>query len=171
MSTLANYYKLTLSSLYLQCNPPLVLGPIIHALQTLSALNTSNQRVRDLISGACLTSGLPSNGGIYFWVDVRDVALVHVLAAESPSAGGQRFFTTAGYFCNKDIADIVAENFPELREKLPKGERLMSGDYELGVKERPGFDNARVKRLLGVEFMGLKESVIDTVKSLREVDG
>lgn len=32
-------------------NPPLVLGPIVHYLNSLEALNTSNQRVRDMIQG------------------------------------------------------------------------------------------------------------------------
>jgi nucleoside-diphosphate-sugar epimerase len=31
--------------------PPLVLGPIVHYLNSLDALNTSNQRVRDIIQG------------------------------------------------------------------------------------------------------------------------
>ena len=30
------------------------------------------------------------------WVDVRDVALAHVLALEKPDAGGERIIVTAG---------------------------------------------------------------------------
>ena len=32
--------------------PPLVFGPIVHYLNDLKALNTSNQRVRDFMAGA-----------------------------------------------------------------------------------------------------------------------
>ena len=41
--------------------PPLVLGPIVHYLNTLSTLNTSNQRVRNLLTGQNKTE-IPETG-------------------------------------------------------------------------------------------------------------
>src|SRR5205823_5463794 len=115
---------------------PLVLGPIVHYLNDLSALNTSNQRVRNLITGQNKES-IPDTG-VYLWVDVRDLALGHVKAMELPEAGGKRFFFTAGYFSNKEIAEIIRKNFPEYRNELP-AEGVKGGDYpEGGVY---GFDN------------------------------
>ncbi|KAI9928675.1 hypothetical protein ASPWEDRAFT_168648 [Aspergillus wentii DTO 134E9] len=143
-------------------NPPLVLGPITPTLTSLSTLNTSNQRIRDLISGAAKAHCPPT--GNYLFVDVRDLALAHVLAAEKPEAAGKRFFTVSGHFSNKEIAGIIGEEFPEYKERLPTGEALVSGDYPAdGVY---GFDNGRAREVLGVKFRGLRECVVDAVRSL-----
>jgi len=144
--------------------PPLVLGPIVHYLNDLSALNTSNQRVRNLITGQNKDS-IPDTG-VYLWTDVRDLALGHVKAMELPEAGGKRFFFTAGYFSNKEIADIIRKNFKEYKNELP-AEGVKGGDYpEGGVYS---FDNKRSKEVLGIEFRGLEESITDLVKSLKDV--
>ncbi|PVH77833.1 NAD(P)-binding protein [Cadophora sp. DSE1049] len=144
--------------------PPLVLGPIVHYLNDLSALNTSNQRVRNLITGQNKES-IPDTG-VYLWTDVRDLALGHVKAMELPEAGGKRFFFTAGYFSNKEIADIIRKNFPEYKGELP-AEGVKGGDYpEGGVY---GFDNKRSKEVLGIDFRGLEESITDLVRSLKDV--
>lgn len=148
------------------CNPPLVLGPIVHYLNSLSALNTSNQRTRDLMTGAAKTSCPPT--GNYLFVDVRDLALAHVLAAEKDEAGGKRFFVVSGHFCNKEIAEIIGDAFPELKENLPSGEALKPGGYP--EKGTYGFDNARSKSVLGLTYRSLRETIVDTVKSLQAVE-
>ncbi|KAI0023472.1 hypothetical protein F4780DRAFT_729921 [Xylariomycetidae sp. FL0641] len=144
------------------CNPPLVLGPIMHHLESLASLNTSNQRIRDIMSGAC-KQGLQVTGN-HLFVDVRDLALGHALAVEKPEAGGKRFFMVGGKFSNKEITEIIAENFPSLRENLPTGEALKPGDYPaIGSY---GFDNTRSKEVLGMTYRPLKDSIVDAVKSL-----
>src|SRR5436190_159635 len=97
--------------------PPLVFGPVVHHLNSLDALNTSNQRVRDLTNGKFKQEIPPT--GTFIWVDVRDLALGHVRAMELPQAANQRFLFTAGHFSNREIANIVQKRFPELKEKLP----------------------------------------------------
>jgi nucleoside-diphosphate-sugar epimerase len=105
--------------------------------------------------------------GTFLWVDVRDLALAHVLAAEKQAAGGKRFFITAGYFSNKEIAEIIKEEFPDLASKLPEGKALENGDYP---KEMPyKYDNSRTVNELGIKFRTLKESIVDTVKSLQAI--
>lgn len=147
-------------------NPPLALGPIAHSLPSLTARNTSNQRIRDLITGAAKDQCPPT--GNYLFVDVRDLALTHVLAIEKPEAGGKRFFTVSSHFCNKEIAEIIGREFPQFKERLPVGDALVRGDYPVdGVY---GFDNARAKEILGVTFRGLEESVVDAVRSLLAVE-
>ena len=149
-----------------QCNPPLVLGPIVHYLNSLSALNTSNQRIRDLMTGAAKDSCPPTMN--YLFVDVRDLAQAHVLAAEKPEAGGKRFFIVGGHFCNKEIAEIIGDVFPDLRAKLPTADALKPGDYP--EKGTYGFDNERSKSLLGLTYRPLKECIVDTVKSLQAIE-
>ena len=145
--------------------PPLALGPIVHYLNSLDALNTSNQRIRNLITGQWKNE-IPDTGN-FFWIDVRDIALAHVKALELPKAAGKRFFVTAGYFCNKELVEIVRKNFPELEKELP-GKDVKGGVYPEGGLY--GFDNSRIKEVLGIKLTGLEKSVIDTVKSLKAVN-
>ena len=107
-------------------NPPLVLGPIVHYLNSLDALNTSNQRIRDIMLGKAKDEIPPT--GTFIWTDVRDLALAHVKAAELPEAGGKRYFVTAGYFSNREIADVIRSAYPDLASKLPTKESK-GGDY------------------------------------------
>lgn len=101
----------------------MVYGPIAHHISSLSAVNTSNQRIRDIIQGKNKTALPPT--GVFFWTDVRDLALAHVRAAEVPEAGGKRFFITAGYYSNREIADAIKEAYPDLADQIP-GEDVKS---------------------------------------------
>ncbi|RMZ80157.1 hypothetical protein DV737_g3056, partial [Chaetothyriales sp. CBS 132003] len=140
-------------------NPPIVLGPIVSYLNSLNAVNTSNQRVLQLIRGDFKTDGVPPSG-IYIWVDVRDVALAHVKAIEVAAAAGKRFFVAAGYYSNGELAHIIKDNFPQFAPRLPEN---LASDVP---KDVYGIDNSRSKQILGLEYRPLKESVVDTVKSL-----
>ncbi|EFQ98071.1 NADPH-dependent methylglyoxal reductase GRE2 [Nannizzia gypsea CBS 118893] len=145
------------------CNPPLVLGPVIHYLASLDAINTSNERISDLISGKGKDSCPPT--GTSLWVDVRDVAMAHVLAAEKPEAANKRFFLVAGTYSNEEIVGIISEKFPELKDKLPSGDALIPG--VVPKESRLGFDSSRSKEVLGLTYRPLTESVVDAVKSLQ----
>ena len=101
------------------------------------------------------------------WVDVRDIALAHVKAIELPEAADKRFFVTAGYFSNRDLAEIIRKNFPEFEKELPS-EDVKGGGYPEGGLYK--FDNSRTKEVLGIKFRGLEESVVDTVNSLKAVN-
>ncbi|KAF3916763.1 Dihydroflavonol-4-reductase [Dactylellina cionopaga] len=141
--------------------PPLVFGPTVHHLSSLSAINTSNERFVDLVRGKWKNEILPSIG-VNLWVDVRDVALAHVAAFEKPDAGGKRFFCTAGKFCNREIAAAARKNFPGLKDKLPS-EEVMGGEYPPVV---PGYDNSRATGVLGIDWIDLEKSTVDNIKSL-----
>ena len=141
-------------------NPALVLGPIVNYLNSLDAVNTSNQRIRDMILGEFRDKNLPPTG-LYIWVDVRDVALTHVKIAETRETYGKGFFCVAGHMSNSEIAEIVRDNFPEYKDRLPtelKSDR--PGDVY-------GYDNSRSIELLGLEYRSLDMCIVDTVKSLQ----
>ncbi|KAI6084241.1 NAD(P)-binding protein [Hypoxylon rubiginosum] len=148
--------------------PPLVFGPVAHHLDSLAGINTSNARYVDLIQGKW-ASEIPASG-VYLWVDVRDVALAHVEAMERPEAGGKRFFTTAGHYSNKKIAQVVRDSFPDLADKLPDPATVKvapGGDLpEGGVY---GYDNSRATKVLGIDWISLEKTSADTVKSLQEI--
>lgn len=146
-------------------NPPLVLGPVVNYLNSLSALNTSNQRTRDIMIGQAKEQ-IPETG-TFIWIDVRDVALCHVKAIEVEAAANKRFFVTAGYFSNKEVANIIRKNFPEFKDNLPS-ESTPGGDYPKdGVFK---IDNSRVVDTFGLKFRTLEESIVDTVKSIKDID-
>ena len=145
-------------------NPPLVLGPIVHYLNSLSSLNTSNERVRDMLQGRFKSEISPT--GTFIWVDVRDLALCHVKALEVPSSADKRFFITAGYFTNKQMGEVLRKNFPEYASQLPT-DTTPGGDFPAeGVYK---IDNGRAKELLGVQFRSFEDSIVDTAKSLMAV--
>ena len=144
--------------------PPLVLGPIVHYLNSLDGLNTSNQRIRDIMLGKAKEEIPPT--GTFLWVDVRDLAQCHVAAIEKEDAADKRFFITAGYFSNKEIAQIVGKHYPQYKEGLPT-DKTPGGDYpDEGVYK---FDNKRSIDVLGVKYRSLEESIKDTVRSLQAV--
>jgi nucleoside-diphosphate-sugar epimerase len=92
--------------------------------------------------------------------------LAHVKAIELPEAADKRFFITAGYFSNKEICEIIRENFPNLQNELPSKD-VKGGDYpEAGIYK---FDNSRTVNILGIKFRTLEESIVDLVKSLQSV--
>jgi nucleoside-diphosphate-sugar epimerase len=140
-------------------NPPLVLGPVIHDLQSLDKINTSNERVRDIVLGK-FQEFMPATA-VYLWIDVRDLAEAHIKAMQVPKAAGERFFTTAGYFSNKRIVDVVRKHFPQLESKLPAADTPDDLPQEMY-----GIDNSKSIKVLGLEYRSLDESIKDTVDSI-----
>jgi nucleoside-diphosphate-sugar epimerase len=146
-------------------NPPMVFGPVVPFLASLEAINTSNERIVNLVQGMWKTA-VPSTGGALSWVDVRDVAAAHVKAGvEIPEAGGHRLFVTASSFCNRDILDIVRKDFPEYADKLP-GDDVKGGEKPDNMYQT---DNSETVKILGIKWITLEQSIVDTVKSLKEI--
>lgn len=146
-----------------QINPPAVVGPVVHHLTSLDALNTSNERMRNFITGA-YKEKVPASGP-FLSVDVRDVALAHVLAAEKPGAANQRFFIVEGPHSFREIAEAVSEAFPEFKDRLPTSDILKEG--EQNATNYTEFDNSKSKNVLGLTYLPFRDSVIDAVNSIR----
>jgi nucleoside-diphosphate-sugar epimerase len=128
-------------------------------------MNTSNQRILWTAQGK-FKDEIPASG-VHFWVDVRDIAEAHVAAFEKPDAANKRFFTTAGYFSNKEIAQIVRKNFPQYKD-VPTDD-TPGGDYPEGTPDKGlyGYNNKRSIEILGLKYKTLEESIVDTVKSFQ----
>ncbi|ROT43479.1 ketoreductase [Sodiomyces alkalinus F11] len=145
--------------------PPLVLGPVIHHLASLDAINTSNERVVALARGDWKSS-VPETGPPFLWIDVRDVALAHLRALERPEAGGgHRLFATAGRFCNAEIAKAARENFPELKDRLP-GPEVTGGEYPPADKLF-NYDSSETNAILGIDWIPLEKSIVDLIKDIK----
>ena len=61
-------------------------------------------------------------GRVNIWVDVRDLALAHIRAAERAEAAGKRFLVTAGYYSNRELADDIQELLPDVSIAAKGGE-------------------------------------------------
>ncbi|EXJ93923.1 dihydroflavonol-4-reductase [Capronia coronata CBS 617.96] len=138
-------------------NPPMVYGPIRHHVASLAELNTSNKLILDLMLGKPRDGPAPSP----IYIDVRDLALAHVLAIENPEAAGQRFFVTAGMGTEKDMGDIIRKAFPDVAKNLRDDLADSLPPYAI--------DNSKSIKVLGMKYRSLEETIVDTVKSLREL--
>ncbi|KAK5050092.1 hypothetical protein LTR84_004212 [Exophiala bonariae] len=138
--------------------PPAVFGPVVHYLDSLNAINTSNTLTRDLIQGK-MKNSLP-HSPIFLWIDVRDLATAHVKALAEPKAKGKRIFVVAGFYRNSEIADAINKNFPQLQDRLPANYAAepLSFPYEI--------DNSLSKEILGIQYRSLDECVRDSVNAM-----
>ncbi|MEM1376420.1 MAG: NAD-dependent epimerase/dehydratase family protein [Pseudomonadota bacterium] len=119
---------------------------------------------------------LPNFGFPY--VDVRDVARLHVDALETPATHGQRIALTNGFLWYADIAKIVDQHFPELnviKRKAPSWFIRACAPFKRRLQAIvPNLDryadvsNQKAQTTLGADFRPLEQSIIDTVESIIE---
>ncbi|TPX68416.1 hypothetical protein SpCBS45565_g03123 [Spizellomyces sp. 'palustris'] len=142
-------------------NPVFVFGPIITDVPSPDAIPTSVGLLYKYFAGEHKSIG-PSTPSMAF-VDVRDVAKAHVEALVRPEAGGQRFLTAAGVFSWQEVADILREVYPD--RPIPEGNpgKIRNGDETIVYGER-------ANKVLGIDFIQLKQSVKDTAENLVQLE-
>lgn len=89
--------------------PSAMLGPVLGS----AAFSVSV--VSRLLTGQM--PGLPRLG--FSFVDVRDVAALHVRAMREPAAGGRRFLADAGFLWFAEVADVLRSRLGSLASKVP----------------------------------------------------
>lgn len=154
-------------------NPFIVIGPS-HG----PSLNTSNQIIRDIMKGLYPTI-MSVNWG---FVDVRDVAKAHILAMETPEASGRylcanesmtmtelvQFLKDSGYQNYRLPIINMANHFGTKVMKLlsytqPRG----VGTYmRTNMGKKMQYDNSKIKRELGIDFIPAKDSVLAAVEDM-----
>lgn len=143
--------------------PGLTYGPVIHTVESPSALNTSMVDFHRLMSGA--SDSVPQQTPIScVFADVRDVAKLHLLAFESPKAAGQRYLAVNGVYSYQQVVDIMRSEVMSARKKAPVGLPGAMGPEGYRVS------NAKSKRELGMVFRPLADTVIDTSHSLLRLE-
>lgn len=152
-------------------NPSFVLGPVLDR-----DMEASGQFILMFLRGK---NPLVPDWGIEI-VDVRDVAACHIAAMERPAAAGRRFIASGGPMRLKEIGDLLGNEFPELRGRMPKAvlpdflarvaalfdPRIRLIADELGPVKRAS--NAAAKAMLGVDFHSPEEAAVATARSLIE---
>ncbi|KAK4411088.1 Cinnamoyl-CoA reductase 1 [Sesamum angolense] len=130
-------------------HPGFVIGPPLQP-----TLNLTSEAFLNLINGKELFSD-----GVYRYVDVRDVALAHILAFENPSASG-RYCLVGRVTHSSEVRAILTESFPSLNLHAKSTENLPA---------RPAYQVSKEKaKILGINFTRLEVSLKDTVECLKE---
>lgn len=155
-------------------NPVAVFGPLLG-----KSVSGGNEVVRRLLSGEI--PGYPD-----FWfpiVDVRDVAIAHVLAMTVPEAAGQRFIIGSGSgLTMKEIGLLLKENLGERAKRVPTrsipsfvlrasavfNRTVREIAPELGVTKN--ISTAKARAVLGWQPRTPEEAVIATARSMFDRD-
>ena len=140
--------------------PPIVFGPWVHPLETLSSLNTSLQAHRNMVLGV-VKEGIAALRSS-FWVDVRDLALAHVEAVYiRPETSNKRFLV-----CSPEKSDFQREA-EIIKEAFPGwGERLVVPPIGPAARTQISLDGSPVVRELGIRYRSSSECFIPFAKQL-----
>ncbi|KRM54471.1 SDR family oxidoreductase [Lacticaseibacillus sharpeae] len=151
-------------------NPVAVMGPVLSA-----DFSHSNIQIQDLLNGK--TKAVPRVDSGY--VDVRDVAALHILAMTKPAAAGQRFLATTGEtYSMLDVANILRTAFPAYAANLPT-KTVPTPLLKLAAKANPMLrmvaqvadkyaetSNAKAVAMLDWHPRSAKEAIIATAQSM-----
>jgi nucleoside-diphosphate-sugar epimerase len=150
-------------------HPTVTIGPPVQPPSSPSKLNATLLPTYSIFTG----SPIPASIGTGSFIDVRDVAFVHLWAYEHPKiANGERYIACHGYGPSQATADILREAYPDRRDIIQvgkPGEEYLG--YENGVvkevKYPPGrvsVSGEKVQSLTGITFRTFKESLLETAK-------
>ncbi len=150
-------------------NPGLIVGPVLS-----DDFSYSVQLIERLLGGK--VPAAPKLGFTY--VDVRDVADLHVRAMTHPEAGGKRFLATDRFLWTSETAAILKDRLGDEARKVPTrvapnfavramgmfdpAIRTITGD--LGRKTE--YSSERARTLLGWSTRPVEDAVVDTARSL-----
>ena len=150
-------------------NPTLVIGPLLGEDPSYSFDSISR-----LLEGSM--PAIPRLG--FNFVDVRDVADLHVRAMTEPNAAGQRFLGTTAFAWLSDLARILREQLGHNARKVPKRVapdllvRLLAL-FDPGIRgvvgnlgERTQYSNAKARTQLGWQPRPFEETVVECARSL-----
>ncbi|EKQ56193.1 NAD-dependent epimerase/dehydratase family protein, partial [Clostridium sp. Maddingley MBC34-26] len=154
-------------------NPVAVMGPVLG-----QDFSHSNQIIRAMLSG-----NMPFLLNIGFdYVDVRDVAELHLLAMTCPEAAGERFIATTGEnLTYKEEAEILQRYLGSTAKKvstkaLPdfviKFMAIFKKDLRMPATflgQNTACSNAKAKKLLGWQPRSAEEAIVATAKSMIEL--
>ncbi|CAH6723393.1 putative NADPH-dependent methylglyoxal reductase Grp2p [[Candida] jaroonii] len=135
-------------------NPTYVLGPQAFDSEVKGTLNFSAEIINKILK-LKPEDEVPEFRGVF--IDVRDTARAHLFALET-NQSSLRLLCNENYFTNQMCLDIINKNFSL---DLPKGSPGTGNDFS----QRPTIDNSKTRSLIG-PFIGLEESVVDTVKQV-----
>jgi dihydroflavonol-4-reductase len=151
-------------------NPGAIIGPVLSADRSYSL-----QVIERLLNGM---PAMPRLGFVF--VDVRDVADLHIRAMTAPVAGGERFLAVDRFLWMEDVSRILRERLGPAAAKVPTRVapdlliRAM-GIFDPSVRtivgdlgQSPTYTADKAKTTLGWEPRPIEDSIADTAQSLVE---
>ncbi|KAE9368254.1 NAD(P)-binding protein [Stipitochalara longipes BDJ] len=148
-------------------NPDIIIGPMLQPVADPKHVNETN-------SFACYNFFNGKYKDIeslrfpfYHFVDVRDVALAHILSLTEPKASNQRILIVGGLITPQLVINHIRKHFPQLKDRIEVGNPAQI--LPIGVQPT-GWDTSRSFEIFGEGwgYKGLEESLVDTVTSLLE---
>ncbi|CZR63781.1 probable flavonol reductase/cinnamoyl-CoA reductase [Phialocephala subalpina] len=138
--------------------PPMTFGPVVHPMPKVEDLNESNAMLWSIAKGEKLPVAR-----VPFWIDVRDLAMVHVEALVRKEVGNRRFVPASPErFSYSMAAEIMRNEFEWARERVRVEEEQKADDSH-------GLDGEEVTRELGVRYRSFRETVVDLVAQAWEL--
>ncbi|TFL00657.1 D-lactaldehyde dehydrogenase [Pterulicium gracile] len=142
-------------------NPPYIFGPVLHEISKPEDLNTSAKLIWQCTQPSSTMTAEQLAAPAGEWIDVRDIALAHVLALEKEAASGQRFITSTGAFTYQDWLDIANSLSPSpLKRDVPKG---VTGAGK-AAKHNVKFDTSNAAKVLDLKYISAEHSLKDTLE-------
>jgi nucleoside-diphosphate-sugar epimerase len=149
-------------------NPGAIIGPPLSADRS-----TSLQAIQRLLDGM---PAMPRLG--FTFVDVRDVADLHLRAMTDPGAGGERFIAADTFLWTSDVAAVLRERLGDAAPKVPtrvapnllvRAMSLFDGGIrpfvsDLGKRQWTSSEKAR--GTLGWTPRPIEDSIEDTARAL-----
>jgi dihydroflavonol-4-reductase len=149
-------------------NPGAIIGPALSGDHSYSL-----QAIQRLLGG------MPAAPRLGFtFVDVRDVADLHIRALTAPQAGGERFIATDRFLWLGDVAAVLRERLGDAANKVPtrvapdlliRAMALFDGSVRSIVSDlgkRTWFSSAKARATLGWETRPVEDSIEDCARSL-----
>jgi len=139
--------------------PSMVFGPVANAVTRVQNLGESNSLLWRVASGA---DALPPYK-FPFWIDVRDLAEVHVQALLKPEAGGKRYLPIPPEkFSYQKASEIMLEEFPWAKGRVTTGSQT--------IMESTHVDGGPALHELGIHYRSFRETVKDFVTQVEVLD-
>ncbi|KAI0691865.1 NAD-P-binding protein [Cytidiella melzeri] len=141
--------------------PPFVYGPVLHEVSKVENLNTSSADWYDtVVKGGKDNDALVSGGSE--WIDVRDIALAHVLALQKVDAGGERIIISAGKWVWQDWVSAAHT----IDKSLSAGNTAYDPSKATYMDQ---YDASKASRILGMEhYIGIEQCSKDILAQYKE---
>ncbi|OCH86574.1 NAD(P)-binding protein [Obba rivulosa] len=144
--------------------PPYVFGPMIHEVNSLSALNNSLAELRDALFKNIPDYKMLGAEG-YTWVDVRDLALAHVRAIRREQAVGRIIVSASAYKWHDFLtaARSLSPN-PYPLDVYSPTDPLYNPNQAVQMTD---FDTSKSAKVLGMtseSFFTIKQSIEDMLE-------
>jgi dihydroflavonol-4-reductase len=149
-------------------NPSAILGPALSDDHSFSL-----QAIERLLKGM---PGIPRIG--FSFVDVRDVADLHLRAMTAPDAGGERFIAAGPFFWMSEVAAVLRDRLGEASAKVPKRNLpdllvRAAGVFDPGIRSilnqlgmRYEYSSEKSESRLGWSPRPAEEMFVDCARSL-----